>query len=174
MNKSRILLTTFWSLLAILSPLSGVVRTVDNNDGAIAMYENITDAYDAALDGDTILVAGSTMNYGTVNCHKRLHFVGPGYFLATNGIPGINMVRASVNIAFLKDDFLGDSSGSSSIGIYGSLSTAAGTTGIVVDKCYYVSTWTFFGETTARGVFIPARSRLTPATVRYRTPSSRI
>ena len=63
--------------------------TVDNKVGSVAMYTSVQTACDAADPGDTILIAGSPEGYGHAIITKKLHLVGPGYWLAENGIPGI-------------------------------------------------------------------------------------
>ena len=51
-------------LICLLLPclsLPAAVLTVDNNSGSVAMYTSTTTAYNDAVDGDTILIAGSPL-----------------------------------------------------------------------------------------------------------------
>lgn len=94
-------------MLAALLALAGVansqpaaqarVLTVDNNPGAVAMFNDFWSAYIAAEPGDALLLAGSPESYvlaGPIT--KRIHLVGPGYFLAENQIPGVNTWSAKL------------------------------------------------------------------------------
>ena len=102
MKKTYLLLLP---LLSLSSWVSAATLTVDNNPGSVAMYTGIAAAYEDAEIGDTILVAGSATSYGTLNVYKKLNWVGPGYFLSTNGIPGLSTNSAAVRLTFKKDGF---------------------------------------------------------------------
>jgi hypothetical protein len=140
------------SLFIASTAYSATVRTVDNNVGSVAMYSSITAAYADAEDGDTILVAGSPTAYGILDCYKELHFVGAGYWLNVNGIPGTNISTTSLNILFKENVGLGlgDSSGSSVTGIHGRFESQASVTGLVIDKCINITShhWVFSGPVT--------------------------
>jgi hypothetical protein len=113
------------------------------------MYSNLGTAIAEASPGDTLLIAGSPFHYGDHWIYKELHFVGVGWFLATNGIPGISKDWTGVHLRFKKDNSLGDSSGSSATGTSGIIESVAGVTGIVVDKCQSPGwNWNFFGPVT--------------------------
>lgn len=60
------------------------VWTVDNKSGSIADFTQITEAHNAASDGDTIYVYSTSSDYGHVNVYKRLYIIGTGYFLNEN------------------------------------------------------------------------------------------
>ncbi|MBI4658765.1 MAG: hypothetical protein HY735_07930 [Verrucomicrobia bacterium] len=119
------------------------VLTVDNNPGAVAMFKNITDAYEAAKGGDTILLAGSPNQYGQLVIKKRLNLVGPGYYLAENKIPGLSTQYAYVGIS-LGIGPESSSAGSTFTGLYLSIQPDSGITGaayerignIIIDRCF--------------------------------------
>ncbi|MGK0237760.1 MAG: hypothetical protein ACI92G_001222 [Candidatus Pelagisphaera sp.] len=136
--------------ILLLSPLlKADILTVDNNGGSIAMYTSLATAIAAASPGDTLLIAGSPNHYGDHHLYKPLHFVGVGYFLTSNNIPGLSKNATNVHLRFKKDNSLGDSSGSSSTGTSGLIESVAGVTGIVIDKCQSPSwNWDFYGSTT--------------------------
>jgi hypothetical protein len=149
MNK---LLWVISPILLLLTQLSAETLTVDNNPGSVAMYSSLITAINEASAGDTLLIAGSASPYGGVfNLYKQLHFVGPGYLLGANGIPGLNSNVAQFHIEFKKDNSLGDSSGSSYTGMQGQFNSAAGVTGIVIDKCDQAAwNWNFQGQVTVK------------------------
>jgi hypothetical protein len=98
---------TFYSLLCtaiiIFAPvnLSAKIWTVDNNPGnSAANFTSIATAVANAsvLDGDTIYVAGSSLDYGTsFTVTKKLYIFGPGYFLAENLDLQANTAPASIS-----------------------------------------------------------------------------
>jgi hypothetical protein len=87
----------------LVSSLTAKVITVDNNAGSVAQYSNLGTAIAEADAGDTILIAGSPNAYGTFNVYKQLHFVGAGYFLAENSIPGLSSNVSTVSMTIKKD-----------------------------------------------------------------------
>lgn len=124
------------------------VHTVDNNAGSVAEYSNLQTAIIEAATGDTILIAGSPNYYGLLNVYKELHFVGVGYYLATNSVPGLSTNASAVGLRFKNDISLGNSTGSSVSGLSGFLVSEAGVT-LTVDKCYDAgNTWNFNGPVT--------------------------
>ena len=66
------------------------VHTVSNRSEMDADFTQITDAIAAASAGDTIYVHGSQTTYSNFTVDKKLHIIGPGYYLgdmpAENGI----------------------------------------------------------------------------------------
>lgn len=150
------------SLLVVLPSLSAIVRTVDRNAGAVAMYTNIPDAYEDANPGDTILITGSGTGYGSLDCYKELHFIGAGYFLVDNEIPGLNTKASVLSITFKKNPSIGleDSSGSSCVGIAGGIIVDDNVSEIVIDKCANAnSTWTFNGGATVSRCYVRGTNR---------------
>jgi len=57
---------------------------VSNIPGQAADYDTFSAAHTAASPGDTIYVIGSSISYGSITVSKRLHIVGPGYYLSEN------------------------------------------------------------------------------------------
>lgn len=70
-----------------ISAKAAVLRV--NNVGGMAPYASIQAAVDAAQDGDTIMVDGSTVKYEGAKLTKRLVLVGPGYLLGENGLSAV-------------------------------------------------------------------------------------
>jgi hypothetical protein len=128
------------SILSVICCLAGFadakIITVDNNAGSVAMHTSVQAAVDSAATGDTILIAGSPNSYGGANVGRRLNFVGPGYFLSENGVPGINKIGAGVDFGLFRRDLL-NATGCTFSGIVGNVGIVdAGITGILVDKCW--------------------------------------
>jgi hypothetical protein len=131
------------SVLSVICCLAGFadakIITVDNNAGSVAMHTSLQAAINSAATGDTILIAGSPNGYGNVDVGRRLNFVGPGYFLGENGVPGINKNRAEAGFALYRRDLLNATNCTFS-GLRGGVSQQdAGITGILVDKCHLAS-----------------------------------
>lgn len=67
---------------------SANILTVDNTPSSAADYNSITDAYNAAASGDTLLIYGSTISYGSPGLYKPLTFLGSG------GYPSVSNEKA--------------------------------------------------------------------------------
>jgi hypothetical protein len=87
---------------------------VNNNAGADADYTSLQAANDAANNGDTIYVEGSTTAYAGADISKKFIIIGPGYFLADNPKTQANALQATFN-SFI--NFNTGSTGSSLTGI---------------------------------------------------------
>ena len=136
--------TILSSLLILLVPAAitkAATLTVDNRPGSNAMYANFPEAYAAASDGDTILIAGSGNGYSGGSVYKRLTIIGPGFLHNENGIPGVNPQRVSLSLDLRNDALLGSASGTTLIGIDGNLTVHSNLTGVVIDRCGF-GTWT--------------------------------
>jgi hypothetical protein len=110
--------------------------TADNNPGAVAMFDNFADAYDAAEAGDTILVAGSPIPYGVHQIRKKLNILGPGYFLEESD--GVNKQPATFgNVRFMNGGPDDNSSGSTVKGLSfnNQLHVDENVANVVIDKC---------------------------------------
>ncbi|TVP49637.1 MAG: hypothetical protein EA341_08935 [Mongoliibacter sp.] len=59
--------------------VQAAVITVSNRPGDIANFTSISDAINAAADGDIIYVSGSATSYGSFTLAKRLTLVGSGH-----------------------------------------------------------------------------------------------
>lgn len=65
--------------LSLSATTFATVRTVSNNAGTVAQYTTIQAAVNAAVNGDTIYLHGSTVPYvGFTVTDKRLVVIGPG------------------------------------------------------------------------------------------------
>ena len=80
------LITLTISFLFCFSASANII-TVSNNLDSPGMYTDLQTAIDDALDGDTLLIAGSPTNYGSITIDKKLRLVGagiaPGYRQST-------------------------------------------------------------------------------------------
>jgi len=110
------LLHLILAVLAVTGMASAKVITVDNKPGSVAMFTSAQAAVDAAVPGDTILLAGSPTSYGTIRLSKSLNLAGPGWGLEENKVPGINKNAASCAISVGRD-VNGSSSGSTFTGL---------------------------------------------------------
>ena len=100
------------------------ILTVDNKPGAVAMFSTLEAAYHAANNGDTIVMAGSPVGYGLPNptppnpmIYKRINYVGSGYLLAENGIPGVVKDSTKLSGVRITSNSTSSSSGSTFIGL---------------------------------------------------------
>lgn len=74
------------------------ILRVSNVNGSTAPYSSIEDAQTNAVDGDTILIDGSSTKYSDkgITISKRVVLIGPGYMLIENGIVEEGAVSASL------------------------------------------------------------------------------
>ena len=71
--------------LLLATPLFAATLRVNNFAPAQADYTTIQSAIDAAADGDTLLIEGSSTTYAAFTVlNKRLNLIGPGYELSDN------------------------------------------------------------------------------------------
>lgn len=70
---------------------------VNKDPAADADFTEIQDAHNAASNGDTILVEGSSSNYAEVTSYKQLFLYGPGFLLDENLETQANFLSASIN-----------------------------------------------------------------------------
>lgn len=75
-SKTYLLLALF---VAMTAGAYAGIKTVSNNPSSPGQYTSLQAAVDAASLGDTLIIAGSTTNYGTVTIAKPLVLVGAGY-----------------------------------------------------------------------------------------------
>lgn len=85
-------------LLLLPASLFAATLRVNNTPGTSPDYTTIQAAIEAAAEGDTLLVEGSTTAYaGFIVSNKRLNIIGPGYALVSNlGTPA-NKLSAVIN-----------------------------------------------------------------------------
>lgn len=65
--------------LGITTLVKATTITLNNNNPSAGQYTTFAAAQAAASNGDTILVQGSTNNYGDLTISKRLVIIGPGH-----------------------------------------------------------------------------------------------
>ena len=76
---------SFLACLLVSAPLVAATLRVNNFPAAQAEHLTIQSAIDAAEDGDTLLIEGSSTVYASFSVqNKRLNLIGPGYELADN------------------------------------------------------------------------------------------
>lgn len=143
----KIIVTTFVaSLFACFSSQANAqprVLTVDNKPGAVAMFSSLEVAYAQANDGDTIVMAGSPNSYSLPSTspmvYKRINYVGSGYLLAENGIPGVIKDSTKLNTVRVTSSSTSSSSGSTFLGLDMSLDSTTPynniQTSATVDRC---------------------------------------
>ena len=84
--KKFVLLPLVW-LLVCACPLSAKVIRVNNQEPTKAdqfTFDNLQDAYNNAVSGDSLYIEGSDVSYGSLDIAKRLIFIGSGFFLSEN------------------------------------------------------------------------------------------
>lgn len=71
----------FYAILFILSvqPVFAGVLTVSNATVSPGQYSSVSAAITAANTGDTILIQGTGINYGSFTINKRVVIIGPGH-----------------------------------------------------------------------------------------------
>jgi hypothetical protein len=85
---------SFLAILLCVAPIaSAKIWRLDNVQNAD--FSSITTAHSSAASGDTVYVAGSVNNYGSVTLTKKLTIIGPGYFLAQNPQTQANLNAAA-------------------------------------------------------------------------------
>lgn len=100
------------SIIILLFAIVGVkatTLTLNNATPSAGQYNTWTSALAAAVDGDTILIHGTTNNYYSLNINKRLTVIGPGH----NPLDKQNTQRAFCDNVL----FYSGSNGSKVIGI---------------------------------------------------------
>lgn len=112
MKKSFSLLLTSLFFGCVLVAHSTVLR-VNNTPGINVPYATLTVAYNAAVNGDTIYLEGTTYDYGTLAIYKRLVIIGTGYYLSQNPETQANKNSSSVTTLY----FYAGSSGSKVMGV---------------------------------------------------------
>lgn len=75
-----------FALAALCSTAQATILRVSNRTNSGAPYSEISQAINAAEEGDTIMVDGSNTSYGNITITKRVVLIGPGYLLNENGV----------------------------------------------------------------------------------------
>ena len=94
--NTSVLTLTF---LIITSSLYGAIWRLNNNSNVDADFTNLEQVNDSSyvLPGDTILVEGSAINYGSADINKQLYIFGTGYYLNENPQTQANPSNAAVS-----------------------------------------------------------------------------
>jgi len=77
MKKLFIVLTSAFIIVSLNT--NARVVTVSNSPTSPGMYFNLQNACDLSSDGDTLLVSGSQISYGTITLNHALTLLGTGY-----------------------------------------------------------------------------------------------
>lgn len=92
---------SFLFLLQTTAFAQGII-TVSTNPRMDTDYHDLQDAFDAAVDGDTIYVHGNAFYSGNFTVSKKVHIIGPGHHLIENNIYNTDGENAMVKkIKFL-------------------------------------------------------------------------
>lgn len=89
MKKTILLALLFLGIVpGILTAGTFRVNNKLSDNPSAKIYSDIQDAHDAAFNGDTLMIEGSSENYNGLTCTKKLVIKGPGYYLDEN--PGLS------------------------------------------------------------------------------------
>lgn len=123
-------------------PLSAKVIRVNNQEPTNteqSTYNNLQDAYNSAVSGDTLYIEGSETSYGSLAISKRLVFIGTGFLLSENTGLSANKLESTVH----QFTFSNGSSGSKVHGLRfstSSLSRISMSVGdLEISNCYFGS-----------------------------------
>ncbi|MCB0761094.1 MAG: hypothetical protein KDC12_06175 [Flavobacteriales bacterium] len=118
--------------MAICGVSSATIINVNNDTPSPGEYDDLQNAIDAAMPGDTLYLAPTLLNYGNIVLSKQLAIIGPGYNV-TGGLLGAHAVLNDIDI----DDAA--AGGSAIIGIrFNELSSGLSTnaiSGMQVRRC---------------------------------------
>ena len=89
---------TILSGLAFLAMSAQATVLRVNNTDLSAPYSSINDAVKVAIDGDTIMVEGSSKKYDDAVLDKRVVVIGAGYWILENGIASEATYPSSVSV----------------------------------------------------------------------------
>ncbi len=97
--KKTIILALFFCGLLPGSLMAGTYRVNNklSDNPSANIYSDIQAAHDAAFNGDTLMIEGSSQNYSSFTCSKKLVIKGPGYYLNEN--PGISATTLTVSVS---------------------------------------------------------------------------
>jgi hypothetical protein len=119
----------------LTAPLTATTYRVNNkltSNPAANIYSTIQAAHDAAYNGDTLMIDGSSDNYYGFTSTKRLVIKGPGFFLDEN--PGISANKLSAKI-YSQINFNTGSAGSLIMGIESTAAFIVNEDNITVRRC---------------------------------------
>lgn len=123
--------------------MDAAVLTVSNDAKAPAQYSAINTAIAAANPGDTIMVYGSGISYGTVEIAREIVLIGAG----CNNPYGGTSILGSVNLrgsgAFTASNSKITGFRMGYISFYGTNGTSKTIEGVTIERCYMTS-YTYF------------------------------
>ncbi len=97
MKKTILLALLFFGIVSgMLRAETFRVNNLLNEDPSAGIYADIQAAHDAANNGDTLMIEGSSQNYSDFTSIKKLVIKGPGYYLDEN--PGLSANTLPVRI----------------------------------------------------------------------------
>ncbi|MCH7402232.1 hypothetical protein ACFOUP_18500 [Belliella kenyensis] len=83
----------------------GEIRRVNNQlttNHSQRIYATLQEAHNFASEGDTLMVEGSTIEYGNLEMTKRLTVIGTGYFLLENPNTSASNTLSIFNVIYVK------------------------------------------------------------------------
>lgn len=127
---------SFLAVFCLAAVANATILRVSNVEGSSAPYSSIGEALSAAAEGDTIMVDGSSISYGSLKRNddmevaKKVVIIGPGYWLTENGITDIGAASAIIEDI----DICAEGASIYGMDIEGQLTIAASK--VVVNRCY--------------------------------------
>jgi len=125
-----------FAAVCISMTAQATIFRVSNLTNSGAPYSSISDAMSAAMDGDTIMVDGSTTSYGPLTITKRLVIMGPGYLLSENGVSTEGTPSAQVSTISSDDS---GAAGSVIIGIESNGEVSLLQPNMILTRCRFTS-----------------------------------
>lgn len=92
----KTLVTALSLLLLGTAPAIAKTWRVDSNLSHEANFRTLSEATNGASAGDTLYLAGATVDYGSASINKRLYIFGPGYFLDENPMTQALTLQAKI------------------------------------------------------------------------------
>lgn len=125
-----------FAAVCISMTAQATILRVSNLTNSGAPYSSISDAMSAAMDGDTIMVDGSSTSYGDITIDRKIVLMGPGYWLAENGVNTEGSAAATVGAVTLSDN----AAGTTICGMWVSGQMTIDVPNVVVNRChtYYI------------------------------------
>jgi hypothetical protein len=85
-------------VISITSALHGAVLTLNNHNPSPGQFTTFAAAEVAAAAGDTVLVHGTNLSYGTITVSKSLTIIGPGHRPITPGNLSAKFANITISI----------------------------------------------------------------------------
>jgi len=96
--KAKAILSALFIFIFCVTPAFAKIWRVDNNATILNAgdFTTLQKAVDAAADGDTIYVFGSSTTYEGITLSKKFSIFGPGFFLNENPGTSVRLVSAQI------------------------------------------------------------------------------